>query len=262
MPKARPRGAAKTAHEAVAEIALQFPGAEQRVSHGMPCFCVRGGKGFATLAVNHHGDDRLALWLKAAPGAQQQLAAAKSPHYFVPAYVGTSGWLGVRLDRRLSWNVIADHLRSAYEQVAPAALRAQLTATPRIEPPTAGLSVEEVDPMRSAEAMRAVASMREICLALPDTSEGTQFGKPVWRVGKRVFAQCWRYEGPVCAAFWVGVEAQGLMTTDPRYSIPAYVGHNGWIALDVTRVLRKPELRSLALQSHAHFAPARRAPRN
>ena len=55
-------------------------------------------------------------------------------------------------------------------------------------------------------------------------------------------------------AFWVGIQGQGLMTQDPRFTIPPYMGHNGWIALDVEQGHDDKELRSLALESYRHFA--------
>ena len=55
-------------------------------------------------------------------------------------------------------------------------------------------------------------------------------------------------------AFWVGVHTQLLMTEDPRYSIPPYMGHNGWIALDVSKKHGEAELQPLALESYRHFA--------
>jgi hypothetical protein len=54
--------------------------------------------------------------------------------------------------------------------------------------------------------------------------------------------------------FWVGVAAQGLMTADERFEIPAYMGHQGWIALDVTDHCDWKEVRGLALASYRHFA--------
>jgi len=45
-----------------------------------------------------------------------------------------------------------------------------------------------------------------------------------------------------------------LMTEDPRYTIPPYMGHNGWIAIDVSRKLNERELQPLALESYRHFA--------
>jgi hypothetical protein len=69
-----------------------------------------------------------------------------------------------------------------------------------------------------------------------------------------VFAQAYGYDQKVRAAFWVGADRQGLLTADPRYEIPPYMGHNGWIALDVTRRCDADELRALALDSYRHFA--------
>ena len=89
---------------------------------------------------------------------------------------------------------------------------------------------------------------------LLETSEAVQFGQPVWRAGKKVFAQAYCYEQRWRVAFWVGVPAQSLMTADTRYEIPQYIGHNGWIALDVSKSHRESELRPLALGSYRHFA--------
>jgi hypothetical protein len=64
-----------------------------------------------------------------------------------------------------------------------------------------------------------------------------------------------RYAGTrLTLSFWVGVDQQGLLTADPRYEIPAYFGHNGWIALDVASDCDWREIEGLALQSYRHFA--------
>ena len=47
---------------------------------------------------------------------------------------------------------------------------------------------------------------------------------------------------------------QSLLTADPRYEIPAYIGHNGWIGLDVTKECDWHEVKGLTLQSYRHFA--------
>jgi predicted DNA-binding protein (MmcQ/YjbR family) len=96
--------------------------------------------------------------------------------------------------------------------------------------------------------------MRKVCLALPETSEDEQFGHPVWRAGKKVFAHAHCYDGTWRAAFRVGVGQQGLMTQDPRFTIPPYMGHMGWIALDVSKRHDESELQALALESYRHFA--------
>lgn len=244
----------RTAHDVLREICAALPETEELVSHGSPNFRVRGGKVFAIFTVNHHGDGRVALWLAAPPGAQTLHVEAEPLHYFIPPYVGTRGWLGVRLDRGIAWLRVAQLLREAYLQVAPTRLTARLGKLPRIAAPTSGFTVAELDPMQAKAAQRALGVLRDVCLAFPETSEDTQFGMPVWRAGRRVFAQCYSYDGPVHAAFWVGVQNQALMSSDPRFSIPAFMGHNGWIALDVSKVIRVREIEPLALDSYRHFA--------
>jgi hypothetical protein len=138
--------------------------------------------------------------------------------------------------------------------VTPARLKQSLGRTPAVPAPKRRITVADVDPRNTPRGKRVLASMRKVCLAWPETTEGEQFGQPVWRVGRRVFAQAYCYDGRWRAAFWVGVAAQALMTEDPRFEIPPYMGHLGWIALDVARHHRERELHSLALGSYRHFA--------
>jgi len=240
--------------KAVRRLCLKFPEAEERISHGMPNYRVRGGKVFVTYAVNHHGDGRIALWLNTPQDVQDAYVRAEPEHFFVPPYVGPSGWLGARLDAGLAWQRVAPLVRAAYERVAPERLRSQLKATPQVAAPQRKITLGDVDPRNTPRGKRVLASMRKICLALPDTSESLQFGQPVWRAGKKVFAQAYCYEGRWRVAFWVGVHAQLLFTDDPRYTIPPYMGHNGWIALDVSKGHSERELGPLALESYRHFA--------
>jgi predicted DNA-binding protein (MmcQ/YjbR family) len=251
---------AKDINEAVREVCLSFPEAEEYSSHGSPNFRVRGKKGkngktFATYVVNHHGDGRIALWLNTPIGAQQHYAKEEPKHFFVPPYVGPSGWLGVNLDKGISWKRVADLVREAYEKTAPPGLAARIGKTIVIKPPTKTLTAEQFDPMQSKRAQVVLKDLRKICLALPESSEDKQFGNPVWRAGKKVFTQAYCYkENKLQLAFWVGVEQQSLYTRDKLYEIPPYMGHNGWIALDVSKACNWKEIRSLALFSYRHFA--------
>ena len=240
--------------QAVQQLCLAFPGAEEFISHGMPNYRARGGKIFATYAVNHHGDGRIALWLNTPAIMQDSYVRAEPKYYFKPPYVGPAGWLGVRLDTGLAWQRVAPIVRAAYERTAPAKLASQLKTTPSVPAPKRTVTVADVDPRNTPRGKRILESMRKICLALPDTSEGLQFGQSVWRARKKVFAQAYCYEERWQVGFWVGVHAQLLMTDDPRYTIPPYMGHNGWIALDVSKKHSERELQSLALESYRHFA--------
>jgi predicted DNA-binding protein (MmcQ/YjbR family) len=244
----------RTLNEAIPDLCLALPDVEQFESHGAPNFRVRGGKVFAIYALNHHGDGRVALWLKAPPGAQDHLAGDERGHYFVPPYVGPRGWLGVILDRGLSWAEIGQRLREAHAEAAPRSLRAAAAGAAAVAPPDTALSPEQIDPLQSAHAQQVLAELRRRCLALPETAEDRQFGAPVWRAGKKTFASAYAYRGPLMLSFWVGVERQSLMAMDPRFHVPAYMGHNGWIALDVSKVVDWPEISALLEDSYRHFA--------
>jgi len=248
---------AKDINAAVREVCLCLPEAEEYLSHGSPNFRVRGKKGktFATYVVNHHGDGRIALWLNAPSGAQQLYVQAEPKHYFVPPYVGPSGWLGVNLDKGISWKRVAQHVREAYEKVAPPALSKAIGKTIVIKPPTKKLAPEQIDPLAGKRAQAVLKELRKICFALPETSEEKQFGMPVWKAGKKTFVCAYSYKkDKLQLSFWVGIERQSLYTQDKRYEIPPYMGHNGWIALDVTKSCNWKEVRSLAIFSYRHFA--------
>ena len=247
---------AKDIHQAVREVCLWLPDAEEFSSHGSPNFRVRG-KTFATYVVNHHGDGRTALWLNVPAGAQELYVGAEPRHYFVPPYVGPRGWLGVNLDTGLPWTRIAALVREAYEKVAPPKLAAGVGQTPAIKPPPAALTVGEVDPWRSRRGRAVLARLRKLLMSWPEVHESPQFGRPAWKAGRRTFAIA-LYDGArLELSFWAGVLNQGLLTADGRCRIPAYLGHNGWIALDVSRTADWAEIGALALESYRHFASKR-----
>jgi hypothetical protein len=244
---------ARDVYQAVREACLWLPEAEEFISHGAPNFRVRG-KTFASYVVNHHGDGRVALWLNAVPGAQELHVGGEPEHFFVPPYVGPRGWLGVVLDHGIDWNRIPALIRESYEKVAPADLRARRAKMPKIKAPAKRLSASQIDPFKSRRALAVLPKLRKMSLSFPESSEGSQFGHPVWLAGKNTFAIA-RYAGArLTLCFWVGVDRQGLLTADPRYQIPPYFGHNGWIALDVSQACDWQEIKGLALESYRHFA--------
>jgi predicted DNA-binding protein (MmcQ/YjbR family) len=115
-------------------------------------------------------------------------------------------------------------------------------------------AARDIDPFQSRRGKAVLTVLRGVCLALPETSEGSQFGHPVWKVGVRSFVIA-RHEGTtLTACFWAGASEQSLLTADPRFGIPPYFGHRGWIALDVSEHCDRSEIAALALQSYRHFA--------
>ncbi|MGQ0847103.1 MAG: MmcQ/YjbR family DNA-binding protein [Sporichthyaceae bacterium] len=109
-------------------ICLALPEVSERLSHGEPTWFVREKRTVATFDDHHHNADRVAFWCPAPPGVQQELVAASPEKFFVPPYVGPSGWLGVRLDVDVDWAEVEEIVRDAYRKVAPKKLVAVLDA--------------------------------------------------------------------------------------------------------------------------------------
>jgi hypothetical protein len=105
--------------EKLREICLGLPETSERLSHGAPTFFVRQKRAFVMVMTDHHGDGRFALWCAAPEGMQKMLVEADPERFFVPPYVGHRGWLGVRLDRGLSWDEVTGIAEDAYAEVAP-----------------------------------------------------------------------------------------------------------------------------------------------
>ena len=104
--------------DAVRDIALAFPEATERETWGHPTFRVRD-KIFVTF-----GDDAEAgtyLTMKAAAGEQESLLAEGEPFFF-PKYVGSKGWIGVRVGANTDWNAIAELILDSYMGIAPKSL--------------------------------------------------------------------------------------------------------------------------------------------
>jgi hypothetical protein len=81
---------------------------------------------FAYYTYDHHGDGRIALLCKAPPGEQSQLVDEDPERYFIPPYVGSRGWVGLRLDSpRVDWRAVKNLLSVAYVLTAPDKLRKQ-----------------------------------------------------------------------------------------------------------------------------------------
>jgi predicted DNA-binding protein (MmcQ/YjbR family) len=109
------------------KLCLALPEAHEVEAWGEPTFRVRN-KIFAMYAnaSNHHGRGRHATWVKAAPGDQTAMVAAAPDCFFVPPYVGPSGWIGIWLDGVVDWDDVAEFLRDSYRLVAPKKLCALL----------------------------------------------------------------------------------------------------------------------------------------
>ncbi|MGH3032388.1 MAG: MmcQ/YjbR family DNA-binding protein [Gaiellaceae bacterium] len=91
-------------------------------------FSVRGRR-FAWFVDDHHGDGRVAIHCKAAPGENTALVSAGTERYFRPPYLAPRGWVGAWLDiEAIDWDRVEGLLVEAYRLAAPQRLAARLDA--------------------------------------------------------------------------------------------------------------------------------------
>lgn len=107
-------------------IALGLPAAEERETWNQPTWRVRG----RMFALQSADGGRIAVWLKAPPGAQAVLVGADPERFFAPPYLGGRGWVGMRLHGRPDWNEVAALVRRSFRLVAPKRLAALVSDAP------------------------------------------------------------------------------------------------------------------------------------
>jgi predicted DNA-binding protein (MmcQ/YjbR family) len=102
------------------KLCLSLPEAHEVEAWGEPTFRVRN-KIFAMYAdaSNHHGGGRHAVWCKALHVNQELLVRSAPDRFFVPPYVGPSGWVGVYLDGSCDWTELTGIVRDSYRLIAP-----------------------------------------------------------------------------------------------------------------------------------------------
>ena len=105
-------------------ICLELPEAAEKESHGHPNFYTK--KVFAVFGAVVKGDhynDRWAQSVLVLPDLLTREAALSDECFFVPAYYGPYGWIG--LDFRaaeVDWDEVADLVEESYRNTAPARL--------------------------------------------------------------------------------------------------------------------------------------------
>jgi predicted DNA-binding protein (MmcQ/YjbR family) len=86
-------------------------------------------KVFAYFLDNHHGDGIVSVCIKTELGENREMARQDPQRFYLPAYIGPRGWVGLRLDRPpVDWRLVAPLILSSYRLVAPKKLAAVLLA--------------------------------------------------------------------------------------------------------------------------------------
>lgn len=98
-----------------------MPGTAERLSHGSPGFHIVRGKFFAYFWHNHHGDGVTAVHVKTGSRDEQAMLVEMAPDFYLtPAYLGPSGWIGMRLDQPdTDWDRVSDRIQQSWAMVAP-----------------------------------------------------------------------------------------------------------------------------------------------
>lgn len=99
--------------ERLRRLCLALPGVTEKISWGELTW--RATKMFAQMDTHHHGAAHLAVWLAVPPGLQEALVDEDPARFFRPPYVGHKGWVGVRIDGRPDWKIVAGVVRDAYD---------------------------------------------------------------------------------------------------------------------------------------------------
>jgi len=80
---------------------------------------------FAYYLFDHHGDGIIAFTCKSSLSDQRRLVKEDPDSFFVPAYLGSKGWIAIRLDLdEVDWDTVSELARRAYQDTAPRKLAA------------------------------------------------------------------------------------------------------------------------------------------
>ena len=119
-------------------------------------------------------------------------------------------------------------------------------------------------PAETSHTRSAVDRLREICLALPKTTEVEAWGEPTFRVNGKIFAMhasASTHHGFGRPAVWilsVSLDQDLVIRARPdRYFKPPYVGPSGWIGAWLDRNPPWGEIEELLRDGWRRRAPKR-----
>lgn len=94
-------------------LALAYPEAAEKVSHGRPTFFA--GKVFAIFT----GTDERPYTVVFKPEADERPALLEDPRFSIPPYWGPYGWLALDFDAApVDWDEVDELLDASYRQIA------------------------------------------------------------------------------------------------------------------------------------------------
>ncbi len=115
------------------------------------------------------------------------------------------------------------------------------------------------------ERERALKRIREICLALPETSERLSHGEPTffYREKKAFLNMDTDHHGSGHYAAWcaapLGAQDTLVQSAPEHFLVPPYVGYRGWVGMRLDRGLDWDQIRAVIEDAYAQVATRRRA---
>ena len=108
----------------------------------------------------------------------------------------------------------------------------------------------------------SLTRLRQICLALPGTTERLSHGEPTWFIKeKKSFATFANHHHDERVGFWCAAPAglqQSMVATDPvRFFVPPYVGHRGWLGVYLDVPVDWIEIADIVEAAYREIAPSR-----
>jgi predicted DNA-binding protein (MmcQ/YjbR family) len=122
----RPAGKEDHRLTRLTKICLALPESTRQIMGRHAGFYVRK-KTFAYFLDDHHGDGIVGINAKVLPGDNTALITSDPARFYMPAYVGSKGWVGLRLDvGEVDWDEVEELVTHSYRLVAPKRLAAVL----------------------------------------------------------------------------------------------------------------------------------------
>jgi phosphoribosylglycinamide formyltransferase-1 len=103
----------------LSKIVRALPETVRQIAGRHAAFLVRK-RTFGYFLDDHHGDGIVALACKVLPGDNAALAAGQPHRFYLPAYIGSRGWVALRLDvGKIDWGEVTELVRGSYMLIAP-----------------------------------------------------------------------------------------------------------------------------------------------
>lgn len=116
-------------------------------------------------------------------------------------------------------------------------------------------------PANPVPAATVLAHVRDACMALPEVSERPSHGSPAWfvRDKKTIAMFVDNHHGDGHLGIWCaappGVQEVLVETEPERFFRPPYVGHRGWIGVDLAVDPDWDEVREILVDAYRCVAP-------